>query len=185
MREVQEEEAAEAGAAWEDNEEEEGEEDDEEDEDEDEEEDDEDEDEMEWEQDWEDEEEDVPRSPANFEINRRYACPWERRYARIHDDDEDTDSEQDSDHATYSEEGYSSDADSLEEELAPDRYDYMMHEYFPPEDLCTACRENPANMALIPCGHSAYCLECLQSAKQAGLAGCPLCRREIREAKRR
>jgi hypothetical protein len=46
---------------------------------------------------------------------------------------------------------------------------------------CVVCLVRRARIALIPCGHKCVCRECLPVLQDAG-AGCPLCRREIRDA---
>lgn len=43
------------------------------------------------------------------------------------------------------------------------------------EDQCSVCLEyTPRTKSLVPCGHSLFCIECIQSFKE-----CPLCRKKI------
>ncbi|KAL2630851.1 hypothetical protein R1flu_015537 [Riccia fluitans] len=41
-------------------------------------------------------------------------------------------------------------------------------------NLCVVCLERPVSVRLMACGHSSFCLDCLQ-----GLADCPLCHEKI------
>ena len=53
----------------------------------------------------------------------------------------------------------------------------------PHANVCSICYDKPRGARILPCGHDAFCLECIQQVQRGEAAGgeriCPICRRDI------
>jgi len=49
------------------------------------------------------------------------------------------------------------------------------------KDECLVCMDKPLSVALVPCGHVCYCLEC---AERETVKECPNCRSKVDEMQR-
>ena len=49
------------------------------------------------------------------------------------------------------------------------------------KDECLVCMDKPLSVALVPCGHVCYCLECAEREK---IKECPNCRSKVDEMQR-
>lgn len=47
---------------------------------------------------------------------------------------------------------------------------------------CMVCGEKEVNSALVPCGHSMFCLECAQRISATGEGMCPICSENVMQA---
>ena len=45
-----------------------------------------------------------------------------------------------------------------------------------PEPSCSICLDTPPTMTAMPCGHAAFCAECVAGLREASVSACPICR---------